>query len=421
MHSENIAAYIGLDVHKETLAVAIAAPERLGEVRYYGTINNEAQAVRRLFQKLQGLYGNILSCYEAGPCGFGLYHQLTAMNIKCQVIAPSRIPKSPTDRIKNDHRDAISLARLLRAGELTPVWIPDLTHEAMRDLIRARAAAKRDSRVARQRILSMLLRTDKRYAGKHWTGKHRTWLANQSFSQPSQQIAFQHYCQSLEQIEDRILQLDQEISRLLPEWSLCNLVCQLQALKGVGQLIAITLVAELGDFSRFSNPKQLMAFLGLVPGEYSSGNSIRPRGITKVGNSELRRLLYEAAWSYRTPAKVGLVAELGDFSRFSNPKQLMAFLGLVPGEYSSGNSIRPRGITKVGNSELRRLLYEAAWSYRTPAKVGAWLIYYRPDSVTQYSKDIAWKAQQRLCSRYRSLTAKGKKSQVAITAVAREL
>ncbi|EPS5080349.1 IS110 family transposase [Escherichia coli] len=262
------------------------------------------------------------------------------------------IPKSPTDRIKNDHRDAISLARLLRAGELTPVWIPDLTHEAMRDLIRARAAAKRDSRVARQRILSMLLRTDKRYAGKHWTGKHRTWLANQSFSQPSQQIAFQHYCQSLEQIEDRILQLDQEISRLLPEWSLCNLVCQLQALKGVGQLTAITLVAELGDFS---------------------------------------------------------------------PKQLMAFLGLVPGEYSSGNSIRPRGITKVGNSELRRLLYEAAWSYRTPAKVGAWLIYYRPDSVTEYSKDIAWKAQQRLCSRYRSLTAKGKKSQVAITAVAREL
>lgn len=145
---------------------------------------------------------------------------------------------------------------------------------------------------------------------------------------------FKNYCQSLEQIEERILQLDQKISLLLPEWSLCNLVCQLQALKGVGQLIAITLVAELGDFSRFSNPRQLMAFLGLVPGEYSSGNSIRPRGITKVG---------------------------------------------------------------------------------------AWLIYYRPDSVTQYSKDIAWKAQQRLCSRYRSLTAKGKKSQVAITAVAREL
>ena len=143
MDSENIAAYVGLDVHKETLA--IATPEWLGEIRYYGTINNEALAVHRLCQKLQGPYGNILSCYEAGPCGFGLYHQLTAMNIKFQVIAPSRIPKSPTDRIKNDHRDAISLARLLRAGELTPVWIPDLTHEAMRDLIRARAAAKRDT------------------------------------------------------------------------------------------------------------------------------------------------------------------------------------------------------------------------------------------------------------------------------------
>ncbi len=172
MHSENIAAYVGLDVHKETLAVAIAAPERLGEVRYYGTINNEAQAVRRLFQKLQGLYGNILSCYEAGPCGFGLYHQLTAMNIKCQVIAPSRIPKSPTDRIKNDHRDAISLARLLRAGELTPVWIPDLTHEAMRDLIRARAAAKRDSRVNRpgfpgECFICELRLPDHRFRWKH--------------------------------------------------------------------------------------------------------------------------------------------------------------------------------------------------------------------------------------------------------------
>ncbi|HEB6950052.1 TPA: IS110 family transposase [Salmonella enterica subsp. enterica serovar Hvittingfoss] len=356
MQSVNFLAYVGLDVHKETLAVAIASPERLGEVRYYGTISNEPQAVRRLFQKLLGMYGCILACYEAGPCGFGLYHLLTTMNVECQVIAPSHIPKSPTDHIKNDHRDAVSLARLLRAGELTSVWIPDIIHESMRDLIRARAASKRDSRVARQRIQSMLLRTDKRYTGKPWTGKHRTWLANQSFPQRSQQIAFQHYCQSLEQIEDRILQLDQEITRLLPDWSLCNLVCQLQALKGVGQLIAITLVAELGDFSRLSNPRQIMAFLGLVPGEHSSGGSIRPRGITKVGNSE-----------------------------------------------------------------LRRLLYEAAWSYRTPAKVGAWLMYYRPDSVTQRSKDIAWKAQQRLCFRYRSLIAKGKKSQIAITAVAREL
>jgi transposase len=226
----------------------------------------------------------------------------------------------------------------------------------MRDLVRARAAAKLDNRIARQRIQSMLLRTDRRYDKKPWGYNHRVWLANQSFPLPSQQIAFQHYCQSLEQIENRIEQLDKEIDRLLPEWSLYNLVCQLQALKGVGKTIAISLTSELGDFSRFPNPKQIMAYLGLIPGEYSSGSTIRSRGITKTGNSE-----------------------------------------------------------------LRRLLYEAAWAYRTPAKVGSWLMYYRPDSVTQESKDIAWKAQLRLCSRYKNLLQKGKKSQVAITAVAREL
>ena len=301
-------------------------------------------------------HGNIMACYEAGPCGYGLYNLLTSMNIECQVIAPSRIPKSPTDRIKNDHRDAVSLARLLRAGELTPVWVPDSTHEAMRNLVRARAAAKCDCRIAKQRIQSMLLRTGRRYDKKPWGYRHRVWLADQTFPLPSQQIAFQHYCQSLEQIESRIQQLDQEITRLLPEWSLYPLVCQLQALKGVGQTIALTLVAELGDFSRFANPKHIMAYLGLVPGEHSSGGSIHQRGITRVGNSE-----------------------------------------------------------------LRRLLYEAAWSYRSNAKVGSWLSKYRPDDVTQESKDISWKAQQRLCFRYRSLVAKGKKSQVAITAVAREL
>jgi transposase len=356
MQAMNTTAYIGLDVHKETLAVAIASPERLGEVRYYGTINNQPQAVQRFFKKMLDTHGNIMACYEAGPCGYGLYNLLTSMNIECQVIAPSRIPKSPTDRIKNDHRDAVSLARLLRAGELTPVWVPDPTHEAMRDLVRARAAAKCDSRIAKQRIQSMLLRTGRRYDKKPWGHRHRVWLADQTFPLPSQQIAFQHYCQSLEQIENRIQQLDQEITRLLPEWSLYPLVCQLQALKGVGQTIALTLVAELGDFSRFANPKHIMAYLGLVPGEHSSGGSIRKRGITRVGNSE-----------------------------------------------------------------LRRLLYEAAWAYRSNAKVGSWLNKYRPDDVTQEAKDISWKAQQRLCFRYRSLVAKGKKSQVAITAVAREL
>ena len=226
----------------------------------------------------------------------------------------------------------------------------------MRDLVRARSASKKDTKIAKQRIQSMLLRTGRKYDKKPWTKRHRIWLANQSFTISSQQIAFQHYMQSLEQIEARIEQLDQEILRLLPDWSLTDLVSQLQALKGVGLTIAITLVAELGDFSRFTNPKQVMAYLGLIPGEHSSG------GKTKK-----------------------------------------------------------LGITKTGNKEVRRLLYEAAWAYRSNAKVGQWMQLHMPKDVTQKSKDISWKAQQRLCFRYRSLVAKGKKSQIAITAVAREI
>lgn len=352
----NYDAYIGLDVHKETIATAIANPDRSGEIRFWGNIPNTPDSIRRLFTKLSKNYPTMLVCYEAGPCGYQVYRQLTSMSIECQVIAPSRIPKSPTDRIKNDHRDAMSLARLLRAGDLTTIWVPDESHEAMRDLVRARSASKKDTKISRQRIQSMLLRAGRLYDKKSWTKRHRIWLANQSFTNASQQIAFQHYLQALEQSESRTLQLEQEIQRLLPDWSLGNLVIQLQALKGVALIVAVTVIAELGDFSRFSNPKQIMAYLGLIPGEHSSGNKIRSTGITKVGNKE-----------------------------------------------------------------VRKMLYEAAWSYRSNAKAGNWMLAKMPATVKQESKDIAWKAQQRLCFRYRSLVAKGKKSQVAITAVAREL
>ena len=349
-------AYIGLDVHKDTIAVAIASPERGGEIRFYGNIGNTPESIRRLFKKFSDKYPTILVCYEAGPCGYQIYRLLSFLSIECQVVAPSRIPKSPTDKIKNDHRDSVSLARLLRAGDLTSVWVPDETHEAMRDLVRARSASKKDCKIARQRIQSLLLRTGKTYGKKPWTKRHRIWLANQQFPNPSQQIAFQHYIQALEQSENRTSQLEQEIQRLLPDWSLYDLVIQLQALKGVALVVAVTVVAEIGDLSRFSNPKQIMAYLGLIPGGHSSGSSTRHTGITKVGNEE-----------------------------------------------------------------VRRILYEAAWSYRNNAKVGSWMLAHMPKTVTQESKDIAWKAQQRLCFRYRSLVAKGKKSQVAITAVAREL
>ena len=348
--------YIGLDVHKETIAIAIADPERAGEIRFWGNINNTPDSVRRTFTKLKSKYSSPLLCYEAGPCGYQLYRQLTLMGLECQVVAPSRIPRSPTDRIKNDHRDAMALARLLRSGDLTTVWVPDETHEAMRDLVRARSASKKDTKIARQRIQSLLLRAGRIYDKKSWTKRHRIWLANQTFPNASQQIAFQHYLQALEQSQNRTEQLEQEINRLLGEWSLKDLVIQLQALKGIATIIAVTVVAEIGDFSRFDHPKQMMAYLGLIPGEYSSGHTTRSKGITKVGNKE-----------------------------------------------------------------VRRLLYEAAWAYRSNAKIGSWMLAHTPPEVTQISKDIAWKAQQRLCFRYRSLAAKGKKSQVSITAVAREL
>lgn len=348
--------FVGLDVHKESIAIALASPERGGEVRFYGSINAEYSAVERMFKKLLKKYPSMLVCYEAGPCGYGLYRQLINMGIECQLVAPSRISKSPTDKIKNDHRDAVNLAKLLRSGDLSPVWVPDETHEAMRDLVRARTASKKDTKVARQRIQSLLLRTARKYEKKSWTVRHRIWLRNQSFECPSQQVAFQHYLNALEQNENRTKQLEEEITHLLPDWSLGNLVLQLQALKGVALIVSVTVVSEIGDLSRFDNPKQLMAYLGLVPRERSSGGSIR-RG----------------------------------------------------------------GITKVGNGEVRRVLYEAAWAYRSNAKVGNWMLINRPPEVTQESIDISWKAQQRLCRRYRSLVAKGKKSQIAITAVAREL
>lgn len=348
--------YIGLDVHKDTIAIAVAEPERGGEIRFQGNIDNTPDSIRRTFTKLKKKYPLPLLCYEAGPCGYQLYRQLTQMGLECQVVAPSRISRSSTDRIKNDHRDAVLLAKLLRAGDLARVWVPDETHEAMRDLIRARSASRKDSKIARQRIQSLLLRAGRIYDKKSWTKRHRIWLANQTFACASQQIAFQHYIQALDQSENRTTQLEQEITRLLNDWSLKDIVIQLQALKGVAMIIAVTIVAEIGDLSRFDNPRQLMAYLGLVPGEHSSGNTIRSKGITKVGNKE-----------------------------------------------------------------VRRLLYEAAWSYRSNAKVGSWMLAHRPEDVTQASKDIAWKAQQRLCFRYRSLASKGKKSQVSITAVAREL
>lgn len=352
---DEFSAFVGLDVHKDTIAVAIAEAGRNGEVRFWGTIPNTPTAIDRLVKKLTERHGQVEYVYEAGPTGYGLYRQLSAAGLRCRVVAPSHTPRKPGEHTKNDTRDAIALARLLRAGELTFIWVPDDVHEAMRDLVRARQSASWDVRKARQRIQGFLLKHGRSYGRKPWGYNHRIWLANQSFAHAAQQIAFQSYLNAHEQAESRRTELDEQIRDLLPKWSLAPVVEALMALKGVGLVIAVALIAEIGDITRFANPRQLMAYLGLVPGEHSSGKTRRPGGITKEGNRVLRALLFEAAWCYRTPPKVG------------------------------------------------------SWMWVRMPKIG------------QAIKDIAWKAQVRLNGRYRQLLGRGKKTQVAVTAVAREL
>ncbi len=264
--------YVGLDVHKETIAVAVARP-RGGEVTSFGVIANRPAAVRKLLAKL-GPDGQVLEvCYEAGPCGYGLYRMLTELGHRCCVVAPGLVPRKPGDRVKTDRRDALTLARLLRAGELTPVWVPGPEQEAMRDLTRAREDMKAAQLKARQRLSAFLLRHDRVYReGKSaWTQQHARWLEAQKFAHPAQQIVFQEYVDAVTAAGARVAGLDEQIRAAVDDWSLAPVVQALMALRGVHLLTAATVLAELGDLTRFDHPRQLMGFLGLVPGEYSSG------------------------------------------------------------------------------------------------------------------------------------------------------
>jgi transposase len=302
-HSE---VFVGIDTSKLRNAVALAEGGRSSEVRYLGEIDATDAATRKLVAKLAAKYDKVTFCYEAGPTGYGLYRLIKSLGHDCIVVAPSLIPLKPGDRVKTNRRDAVNQARLLRAGELTAVWVPDEHHEAIRDLSRAREAAVDDLKSKRQQVSSLLLRLGLHYPGKKTWGKaHRNWLASQKIAHREQRFVFEELLGAERQAQDRADRLEAAIRAAVPEWSLAEVVTALQAMRGIDLVSAVTILAEIGDLSRFASPRELMGYLGLVPSERSTGDSVKRGPITKAGNRRARRILVEASWSYRHPPRIG--------------------------------------------------------------------------------------------------------------------
>ena len=349
--------FLGLDVHAETIAVAVAEPN--GELRSLGTIANREDSIRKFIKKL-GSPEQLRACYEAGPTGFVLYWQLTQLGVDCVVVAPTLVPKKPGDRVKTDRRDALKLARSHRSGDLTAVWVPDEDSEALRDLVRQREAAKQDQLRARHRLTKFLLRTGQRppLGLKAWTERYMRWLEQVRFTQPAQEVTLRDCLNEVEHMSARVKRLEEailEVVKLAPQ-SMQEVIRGLQALRGVAHISAVTIAAELGNIS----------------------------------------------------------------SRFQSARKLMGYSGVFPSEDSSGNRIRRGGITKTGNAHLRRIVVESAWCYRHWPRVGARLRK-RQQGIPAEITEIAWKAQNRLHKRYMRLSMAGKDPRKVMTAVAREL
>jgi len=349
--------FLGLDVHAETIAVAVA--EANGETRSLGTIANREDSIRKFIKRL-GSPEQLRACYEAGPTGFVLYWQLTQLGVDCAVVAPSLVPKKPGDRVKTDRRDALKLAHCHRSGDLTAVWVPDEASEALRDLVRQREAAKQDQLRARHRLTKFLLRTGQRppLGLKPWTERYMRWLAQVRYAQPAQEVTRLDCMNEFEHMSDRVKRLEEAIFEVVKQapQAMQELIRGLQALRGVAHISAVTIAAELGNISsRFESARKLMGYSGAFPSEDSSGDRIRKGGITKAGNAHLRRIVMESAWCYRHLPRVG--------------------------------------------EKLRK----------------------RHQGVPAEIIEISWKAQNRLYKRYRKLTMAGKDQRKVITAVGREL
>jgi transposase len=354
--SQSSTLFVGMDVHKDAIAVAYVPQDHGAEVTYLGAIGTRQTDIDQMIRKMQSKAKHLIFIYEAGPCGYWLYRYLTKKGYDCWVVAPSLIPKKPGDRVKTDRRDAVQLARLARSGDLTVVYVPKVEDEAIRDLTRAREDTISDLKDAKFRLKAFLLRQDIRYTGRaNWNPAHLRWLSEVVCPTPAQQIVFQEYVRTVTEHTERLERLEQELQEHVKAWRLHPVVEALQALRGVQCTVAVTMVAEIGDLTRFDNPRELMKFLGLIPSEYTSAEKRRQGPITKAGNTHARRVLVEGAWAYRYPAKVSRHLQL------------------------------------------------------------------RLEKQPKHIQDISWKAQVRLCKRYRRLVARGKHANVVTVAIAREL
>jgi transposase len=290
--------FIGMDVHKETIAVAYVAQEHGAEVTSLGTIGTRQCDIDQLIRKRQSKATHLIFIYEAGPCGSWLYRYLRKKDDDCWMVAPSLIPTKAGDRVKTDRRDAMQLARLARSGDLTAVYVPQVQAEAMRDLTRAREDALSDCKDATFRLKAFLLRHDIRYTGRaNWGPAHLRWLSEVVCPTPTQQIVFQEDVRAVQEHTERLQRLEHELHEHVQAWRLSPVVEALQALRGVQCTVAVTVVAEMGDLTRFDTPRELMQFLGLGPAEYSSGEQRRQGTMTKAGNTHARRVLVEGAWA----------------------------------------------------------------------------------------------------------------------------